>query len=420
MKYIYLIYNILNILFTPLIVVFYLYRLLKKKETWGSLTRKFSFNLPPKSKEKLVWFNAASVGEFNSILFLLKYLQENTNCNFLITTSTLSSSRLAHEKLPKNVIYTNTPIDIYWVIKKFLDHFNPDFIINIDSEIWPNLILQGSKRAKLLLLNARISNKSCARWEKYPQIFSYLMKNFTAIYTQGKLEQSIYAKFGIEAKYLMNLKLANPSQESSSMPDHILNYQKLLSDKKIILLASTHMGEEKLLLENLSDIATPENISIILVPRHPERAGEIGQVAQALGYSHTLLRDIDQEVSKKCYIVNTVGELKHLYNLARIAIIGGSFLSHLGGHNPIEPSNGTTAILCGKHYSNFSDLYNLYKENKAVEIVDENNMATIVKNLLVDENQQKQLAQNAYKVKQQEESKTLEYFKEIKDLLNCN
>ena len=169
-----LIYRGLTNLFYPILIILIFYRKIFNKEHKTRYKEKIfpsHFNIIRKKNTRLIWFHAASIGEFQSILPIIKELKKNKNLEFLITTVTLSSSNLAEKEIRKfdNIHHRFFPLDVDFLISKFLLLWEPNAIFLVDSEIWPNLIFKAKeKKIPLALINARITSKTFKRWMRFP------------------------------------------------------------------------------------------------------------------------------------------------------------------------------------------------------------------------------------------------------------
>ena len=273
MIYIYrLIINII-LIFSPLII---LLRLIDKKEDIKRFKEKFSFSSKERKKGKLIWFHAASVGEFLSIVSLIKKLESNKKISqILLTTSTLTSSKLFAKFKFKKTIHQFFPIDANIVSRRFLNFWKPDLAIFVDSEIWPNTLLNLKERSiKRVLLNARISKRSFKKWKKLGKFSKSIFQIFNYTYPQNSESKDHLQKIGVNnIKNLGNLKF---SQNNFNTYKSNKNFNKLIKSKKIWCAASTHPGEEELCLEiHLKLIKKYPNLLLILIPRHVERINDL-------------------------------------------------------------------------------------------------------------------------------------------------
>ena len=381
MIYIYrLIINII-LIFSPLII---LLRLINKKEDIKRFKEKFSFASKERKKGKLIWFHAASVGEFLSIVSLIKKLESNKKISqILLTTSTLTSSKLFAKFKFKKTIHQFFPIDANIVSRRFLNFWKPDLAIFVDSEIWPNTLLNLKERSiKRILLNARISKRSFKKWKKLGKFSKSIFQIFNYTYPQNSESKDHLQKIGVNnIKNLGNLKF---SQNNFNTYKSNKNFNKLIKSKKIWCAASTHPGEEELCLEiHLKLIKRYPNLLLILIPRHVERINDLRRdlIKYNLKYHiHSDNRSINKET--KLYIVDTYGETGHFFKKCKIVFLGKS-LTVEGGQNPLEPARDNCLIIHGPKVSNFKEIYyNLNKSKIAFKISNSNQLYKKIGNLL--------------------------------------
>ena len=351
------------IILSPLII---LIRLLKKKEHPIRFKEKFCFFSKKRGQGKLIWFHGASVGEILSIIPLIEKLEKNKNINkILITSSTLSSSNIFLKFKFKKTIHQFFPIDSNFYTKKFIEYWKPSLAIFIESEIWPNIILNLKNRnIPLILLNARISKKSYKKWKKISFFSRSIFNKFDVCLSQNNETKNYLKKLGAEnIKKLGNLKFSETSLKNINKINK--NTQKFFDSKKILFGAiSTHQSEEIFCTKIHTDLKK-KNINgvTIIVPRHIHRAEEIKEEIEKTGlkvHLHSSGRKIDSRTD--IYLVNTFGETKLFLKICKIVFLGGSLIEH-GGQNPLEAARIGCKVIHGPNISNFLEVYNLLNKN---------------------------------------------------------
>ncbi len=377
-----------NILYLP-ILLFFIFRFFFSKETLRSLYEKFGSYKQIKPYKKIIWINAVSIGESLSVLPIVKMISKKyPDYRILITTSTLTSAYIVKSRFPKNIIHQFTPIDIQFVVRKFYNYWKPDIGFFLESEFWPNLLNESKKRKlKLISLNSRISKKTFNHWSKFPNTAITLLSSFKIYFAQDKTSENRLKMIGVKEV----LNYGNIKFLSKKLPINKKNYEtfkKNLKEKEIILLASSHPGEESKIIQEFKNLKKQKkNLFLIIVPRHPERCREIEYFFKSnkLNFSK---RSISNYISmnRDCLIVDTFGELGLFYNLAKIVIMGGSFIPH-GGQNPIEASHFNCCIIIGPHYENFYDIVESYKEKQGIiQVKNFNELSMTIKDLLNNPN----------------------------------
>jgi 3-deoxy-D-manno-octulosonic-acid transferase len=389
-----LIYNFLLYLFTPLLKIYFNKRYIRGKETTISLQQKFAnykvtFPILKKPARNL-WFHAVSVGETLSIIPLINKLAVTNNFNIILTTTTLTSQKISYKRLHKNIIHQFAPLDKVSYINNFLNYFKPDLAIWVESELWPNMILQTHKRKiPMILLNARISDKPYIKNMLYKLFAGPLLNKFSLILPQEKQDLSRVKgliKNHHKIKYIGNLKLNCPTLPCDR--NQLMFLQKQTSKRIVFLAASTHLGEEKIIADiHQKLIKNHPNLLTIIVPRHPNRSQEIIDELENNYQLSLAIRSNKDDITyhTNIYLADTIGELGLFYRLANIACIGGSLVD-IGGHNPIEAMQLECPVISGPYIKNFKDLYTNLAQNKATIILKETDNISDIINYLISDN----------------------------------
>ena len=303
----------------------------------------------------LVWVHGASVGESLSVLPLVGRIRADwPPLNVLVTTGTVTSARLMAERLPSGVIHQYAPVDLPAAVDRFLDHWRPDLGLIVESEFWPNLLLQARVRGvELALVNGRISANSYASWRRMRPVIGHLLGQFSVVLAQSREDEAHLRELGAtDAKRLGNLKFAAPPLSCDEA--ELAALRAAIADRPRWLAASTHPGEDEIAAEAHAAItARHPGLLTILVPRHPQRGTEVAGKQRAAGY-RVALRSTGEAPGPdtEFYIADTIGELGLWYRLADVVFVGGSLVPK-GGQNLLEPAKLGCAIVCGPHMTNF-------------------------------------------------------------------
>jgi 3-deoxy-D-manno-octulosonic-acid transferase len=325
----------------------------------------------PRPAGTLAWFHAASVGETNAILPLMAELsKQRPTLSFLLTTGTVTSAKLAAERLGPRAVHQYAPLDAPEYVRSFLDHWQPDLAVLTESEIWPNLILESSARhIPLTLVNARMTKRSFRRWRRSLGVARPLFSRFSLVLTQNeKLARRFRALGAGDALAAGNLKIDTPPP-----PVNLAELERLkpvLGDRSLLIAASTHEGEDAIVAEAHCRLRqTIPDLCTIIAPRHPERGSAVTDLLKSKGLS-AARRSLGElpDRSSDAYVADTIGELGMLYTLAPVAFIGGSLVDR-GGQNPIEAVRQGAAVLTGPHCHNFADAYDALISNQAAIVV---------------------------------------------------
>lgn len=359
-------YILMSIILSPLFWIILYFRKLLGKEDKKRIRERFGYGSIKRPQGKLVWFHAASVGESLSILSIMNNLRSKyPDLNILLTTGTVSSAKLMLMRMPKGVMHQYVPVDSYNVTKRFLENWQPDLSIFVESELWPNLICSVRDYGSILLINARMSEGSYKFWKLFHGFIKPVLLQFSSIIAQGEIDKIRYQALGSKnVKSLGNLKYAAEKLQADEFDLNILMQE--IDNRPVFLAASTHEGDENIIANahRFLKFKFPELLTII-VPRHPRRANKIIDILKH--YKLTLaLRSNHDHITKQTdiYLANTIGEMGLFYSLANIIFIGGSFKN--GGHNPIEAAHFNALIMFGPDMSNFSDVSSVFAESNAV------------------------------------------------------
>ena len=375
MFFIYRILINLIILFSPLII---LVRVIKNKEDKFRFKEKFCFFSKKRGNGKLIWFHGSSVGEILSVIPLIEKLEKKRKIDkILITSSTLSSSKVLSNFKLKKTIHQFFPIDSNLLTKKFLNYWKPSAAIFIDSEIWPNILLNVKKKnIPLILLNARITKKSYNRWKIIPYTAKKLFQNFDICFSQNQETRKYLKSLGAKKiKFLGNLKFSeSKSQKNYNFHNKL---KKIFKYKRIWCAASTHNTEEKICALAHKKLKNKyKNLLTIIIPRHIQRSNNIINEIKDLGLN-VQIRSTNNKINKNTdiYLVDSYGETKFFYKICKTVFLGGSLINH-GGQNPLEAARFGCKILHGPNIQNFTEVYKLLnKENLSFKFYNTNQLA---------------------------------------------
>ncbi|MDB3858022.1 hypothetical protein N9305_01325 [Pelagibacteraceae bacterium] len=370
------IYRFITFFFYPfLIILIYLRKLLNKEDKKRFKEKIFSSCFSPQKnlKKKLIWFHAASIGEVQSIIPIIeKLIDDKKNLEILITTVTLSANNIIQKRLIKyiNIKHRYFPLDINFLIKKFLDGWKPEKIIFVDSEIWPNLIIEINKRKiPITLINGRITKKTFNKWMLVPKFAKKIFNKFDLCLASSRESEKFLEKLGVKnLKYIGNIKFSGKIGKDDLIDKDL----EILKKKKFWCAASTHKGEEIFCLKtHLRLKKVYEDIVTIIIPRHINRSIEISKLCKKNNLSFQILNDneiIDSQ--KEIIIINSFGTLLRYYKYSQSVFIGKSMIKKfhkVGGQNPIEAAKLGCKIYHGQYVYNFKEIYDLLKSYKVSE-----------------------------------------------------
>ena len=359
-------YYLITTVFYYLLYPYLYFRILRKKECPLRYKEKLGISLKVRNNGYLIWFHCSSIGELKSIFPIIDhYLKKN---QILVTTSTLGSNEVFQKKYynTKNITHQYAPIDSPQIIKKFFKKWNPNIIFFTESEIWPNQIFYAkNNNIPIILLNARISNKSFTKWKLIKSSMNRILDCFAEILCQSNESTNHFNYFGTNnIKMLGNLKFIVP-EDIEPLEDN-LNLQKRL----IFIALSTHATEEEVCIKIHASLKLQyPNLLTIIIPRHINRIPEIQKIIVNTKLNFLITESLDNfENNTDILIINSYGNTKKILKLSKYVFIGGSLVKH-GGQNPIEVAYNNSLIFHGPHVYNFTEIYNfLNKENIAFKI----------------------------------------------------
>ena len=387
------IYRTITLVLYPFIIFLIYIRMLRNKEDRIRYKEKLfqsCFKVIRNENSKLLWFHAASVGELKSIIPIIKELKKkNKNLDFLVTTVTLSSGNLANEvfKNQKNIQHRFFPIDVNFLIKKFIESWSPNAIFLVDSEIWPNLIFYAKKKQiPLALINGRITFKTFKRWMSISNFAQSIFDCFNLCLVSNKETKSYLSKLKASNVFFTgNIKLCDDQNLILSKNKN----QKFLSQNKVWLAASTHEGEELFCLNTHVRLKKKmRKVFTIIAPRHVERSEKIRALCNKLKLSVQIIDNKDAiSKNKEIIIINSYGILPKFLKYIKSVYMGKSILPKLkivGGQNPVEAAKFGCKIYHGPYVYNFEEIYNLFKKlNISKKIL---NSQQLSENLFLDFN----------------------------------
>ena len=355
---------IINIIFllSPIIIIF---RLRRKKEDLIRFKEKFCYFSEKKTFGKLVWFHGASVGELQSIVPLLEILdKDNKIKKILVTSNTLSSSKILQKLNLKKVSHQFFPIDTNFHTNKFIDYWKPSSAFFIDSEIWPNMYLNlKQNNIPIVLLNGRITHKSFSRWRIFLKFSNTIFDNFNLCLTADKKSKKYLSKLGAKKiKFLGNLKYSQSENEKITINKKL---KKFIFSKKSWCASSTHYPEEKFCGQVHKQLKKKhKNLLTIIIPRHIDRVDSIENELNKLNLKvHIHSSKNSFKNNTDVYLVDAYGETKSFYNFCKNVFLGGSIVNH-GGQNPLEATRYGCSVLHGPNTQNFTEIYSFLNHNK--------------------------------------------------------
>jgi len=328
------------------------------KEDPVRVDERMGFTRAERPTGDLVWLHGVSVGESLSLLPVVeRFARARPDLTVLVTSSTVTSARILAERLPAGVIHQYAPVDAPGVVARFLDHWRPSLAVFVESELWPNLLLEAHRRGvKLALVSARITEKTVEGWARFPASARALTGPFDLVLSQDATSAQRLESMGARIDGLVNLKLSG-----DPLPHDAAAFSRLsaaIGDRPVIVAASTQEGEEVAIVRALDRLG--DRICLILTPRHPERGPHIAQALAREGYAFAM-RSRGETIGPDTdiYLADTLNEMGLFLRLADVVVMGGSFapaigLPPVGGHNPLEPARLGRPSITGPDASNWA------------------------------------------------------------------
>ncbi len=350
-------YRAAGVLAAPLVRAWLLSRLRAGKEDHARFGERLGRASLPRPEGRLVWMHGASVGEGLSLEPLIARLGAvRPALQVLVTTGTVTSARLLGTRLPAYAPHQFAPIDRRPAVRRFLGHWRPDLALWVESELWPNMILETAARGvPMLLLNGRMSARSAARWRRLPRLAGPVLASFRHVLAQTETDAARFRALGAE-RVSVRGNLKNDAPPLDADEGAVADLRRRIGGRACWIAASTHAGEEEAVAEaHLRLRETFPYLLTVLAPRHPERAGQIARLLAERGLAVARRSEnAPIEPATAVYLADTLGELGLVYRIAEIAFVGGSLAPH-GGHNPLEPARLGCAVLAGPSMENFSE-----------------------------------------------------------------
>ena len=369
-----------------------------------------------KPRENLVWFHAVSLGEVISSENIIKKILKSHEV--ILTVFTPTGLREAEKIYKDKIIIVYAPWDFFLFVDNFIKQFNPISLILFETEIWPSMInICHKKNIPVIISNARLSESSLKKYHLIKFFIREEMRKISLILAQSKRHKERFTDIGVLSE---NIKVVGSTKfdgnENIFLSDHLS-----LQDKKFILAASTHYGEEEKILDAFHNVKNEiPDLKLIIVPRHPERTDEILKISREMGISSKAAKEIPGAFDlNDVIVINATGILKKLYSIANVSFIGGSLLSKYGGHNVIEAAYNKCAFIVGPYYKNFEDIINLFQSSHGcILLKDPSELSSAFKELLNNDELRANLIDNAYEVVLENQGSSDVQYKYISNEIN--
>lgn len=345
-----------------------------------------------------VWIHAVSVGEVQAAQPLIRHLLRRGQ-RVLVTTTTPTGARRLQDLFAGAVQHRYAPLDLGWILRRFLNAVSPRLVLVMETEIWPNMLVACERRGiDVMLINARLSARSARGYARVPRFSAETMRRFAVIAAQGADDAARFEALGVEPQ---RISVTGSIKFDVQLPASIMDRAEVMRrewgvDRPVWVAASTREGEEELLLAAHDQVRLMHPTTLlVLVPRHPERFERVAALLQRRGllFARRSLGDTCTS-STAVFLGDTMGELPVFLAAADVAFVGGSLVPN-GGHNLLEPAALGVPVLTGPHSFNFAEITRLLIDrDAAVQIADTDELATWLTRWLGDAAERARVGEN--------------------------
>ena len=344
-------------------------RAAKGKEDRTRKLERVGYASADRPRGPLVWVHAASVGEMMAVTALMRELRR-CDINVLLTTGTTTSAQIAGDRLQDGVIHQYVPVDALPGVRRFLDYWHPDLMIGVESEIWPTTLQElHDRQIPQILVNARLSDRSFARWQRHPTVAASLFSKLAMVVAQSDLDAERFRDLGAWPVSMSgNIKVDTDAPACDSAL--LASYERQIGHRKAWAAISTAEGEEKIAAMVHRALKAHMGQLTVVVPRHPDRADAIEAMLIEQGLV-VARRSRDDRITPETdvFLGDSIGEMGLYLRLTDIAFAGRSLIKDGGGSNPLEPAVLGCAVLSGPHVENFRESYQKLVRHGAARVV---------------------------------------------------
>ncbi|PIS02935.1 MAG: hypothetical protein COT85_02585 [Chlamydiae bacterium CG10_big_fil_rev_8_21_14_0_10_42_34] len=397
--------NFLILLYLLAIAPKLLWEKVRKGKSHPAFFQRLGLKVPTPTKNFTIWIHAVSVGEIKSASSLYTQLRKSyPDAFFLITTTTATGQMEAKRSLPQADAYAYLPIDLTWVVRRWVKKLNPKLFILIETDFWPQLLTELKRnKTKVVLVSGKLSERSAKRFFYFKHFAKKLFSNFDLLCVQSEEHFKRFFPLVPDPKKLHttgNLKLDLEAQKTA----------KLQFPQPAITISCTHETEEEQLLDALLDT----DYFLILAPRHPERFEKVAGLLKQKNIPFS--RFTSSEPYKKVLLVDCMGKLPICYANSRLAIVAGSYVKHIGGHNVLEPCLYGTPVIFGPHIFGQKELANRAQSFGAAKQVSLHSLKNTIESILSNVELEKSMRAGAKRVVESGRGSTAQVLKLVRAL----
>lgn len=383
-------YTAVLFLLLPYVIVRLLILSVRNPDYRKRLQERLGFVTVSNINSPLLWIHAVSVGEVQAAKPLINRLQtEYPQLVILITTMTPTGAQTVEQQFGNTVVHQYIPYDLPFAVNRFLSSIKPAILIVMETEIWPNLFFHcRNNNIPVIIANARLSEKSYSKYKRLAQFTRNTLSRVTCVLARGNSDAMRFIDLGVdEDKVLIMGNLKFDIKFPESLMEQAAVIRRYLSVNRLILMAaSTHEGEDKILLDAFKEVLEKhQNCLLIIAPRHPERFETVAELSIKSGFK-TVCKSQNQQPAEdtQVFILDTLGELPVYYAASDVAFIGGSLVP-VGGHNMLEPASLGVPVITGPHNYNFEDVTRLLEECGAAWVIHDTSQLIEKINLLLSD-----------------------------------
>lgn len=396
----------------------------------NTLAARLGLKLPqcPQTAASVIWIHAISMGETRAVIPLFQKLKkEYPEAQILVSTTTETGLAEAKKNMPEAAAHFLLPFDFSWIIKRVVNKYQPNLLILVESDFWHNLLHQVKKRkGHVVLINGKISERSFKRFQRLSFFSKRLFSQIDHFCLQNEKYKDCFVQLGVEqirCTITGNIKL--------DFTPKFLSVDELNRDREefgiqlkdpVIVIGSTHPVEEETLLQSFEPLFEKiSNLKVILVPRHPERFKAVGELLKKKGYHFiTYTERALKSGNESIILVDAMGLLNRCYQLASVAIVGGSFVERIGGHNILEPTLVGVPVLFGPYMSSQTDLVDLVLSAHAGFQVTSTELPDVLFKLLDEPSEHQAVVDAAYQLTTTIRGATEKTFQVLQNYLNSS
>lgn len=370
-------YSVSIYLLSPFILLRLLYRALRAPAYARRWRERFGF-VAQTNGGKTIWLHSVSVGETLAAVPLVKALQQRyPDYRLTVTCMTPTGSERIQAAFGDSVDHYYAPYDMPDSVARFLNRVRPELLLIMETELWPNTIAACSSRSiPVILANGRLSAKSAAAYGKIPRLVGSMLRSISAVVAQHDDDGNRFARLGLPPEALSisgNIKFdLHLDSEVRAKAQSLTTEWQGENQRPVLLAASTHAGEDELILQAYGQIKAALSVAplLVLVPRHPERFNQVAQLCEQAGFVVARRSTGEPTAPADILLGDTMGELMSFYGACDLAFVGGSLVP-TGGHNMIEAAAWGVPVVTGPHLFNFAEASRLLIEGDAMIVCED-------------------------------------------------